>query len=223
MVGNVIGALSLAMIALVTGQMSIIGGRARTLLSEKDVQQITRLASANHRTPWLLDVDRSMVLPEEWFVDAYLTADSETASLRRGRVTKLVGRVVGNIAQQWRVESHGRYAQVALPGIALRTTIENSDINRPFRVNGRFSDEELLDLVIFIRRSPSKPTIPDDANGTIHFEVPDRIDGAMPILEMRRQRNTVLIWLGAARSGQRVVLQRVNRQWKINELTGWVA
>jgi len=99
MVGNVIGALSLAMIALVTGQMSIIGGRARTLLSEKDVQQITRLASASHRTPWLLDVDRSMVLPEEWFVDAYLTADSETASLRRGRVTKLVSRVVGNIAQ----------------------------------------------------------------------------------------------------------------------------
>ena len=62
-------------------------GAARTLLSEEDVEQINRLATVSHRTPGLVDVDRSMVLPEEWFVDTYLPADSETASLRRGRVT----------------------------------------------------------------------------------------------------------------------------------------
>jgi hypothetical protein len=224
MVENVVGvALSLAMTALVADQTSTIGSSVRTLLPEKDVAQITRLATVGHRTPWLMDVDRSMTLPDQWFVDAYLSADSETAALRRGRITRLGSSVVGNIAQRWRVASHGQYAQVARPGLDLRTMVESNDIDRPFRVNGRFSDEELLDLVIFIRTSPRKPAIPDDPDGTSHVEVPDRIDGDLPLLEIKREHNLVRIGLGGSRSGQSVVLQRVEQRWKIKAIVYWVA
>jgi hypothetical protein len=170
-----------------------------------------------------MDVDRSQTLPEEWFVDAYLSPDSQTTALRRGQITRLSSHVVGNIPQRWLVQSHGRYAQVALPGLALKAILGNSDIDRPFRVDGRFSDEELLDLVIFIRTSPRKPAIPDDPDGRSHFELPDRIDGTLPMLEIRREHDSIRILLGASRSGQSLLLQRLRRQWKINKITEWVA
>jgi hypothetical protein len=61
------------------GQPAVIGSSARQLLSAHDIDQITRLATAGDRTVWLMDVSRSMILPEEWHVDAYLLADGRAA------------------------------------------------------------------------------------------------------------------------------------------------
>jgi len=136
--------------------------------------------------PWLFDVSRGMLLPTEWYVDAYLSADTQTATLRRGRFTKLESPVIGDIAQNWRVVSRGAYAQVARAGDLLRVSMTDDDIDRPFRVEGRFSDEELVEIVSFVRSSPRKPSLPPDPDGTIRLELPDEIDGKLPIAKLVR-------------------------------------
>jgi hypothetical protein len=101
--------------------------------------------------------------------------------------------------------------------------VGSSDVDRPFRVDGRFSDDELLDLVLFIRTSPRNPPIPDDPDGTSHV-VFDQVDGTLPVLEMRREHDAVRVVLGASsRSWQSVVLRRVGRHWKIGGITEGVA
>ncbi len=101
-------------------------------------QDITALASSlpSGAKPWLLIGVRS------WgeHIQAYLAPTVTTPELRRGTV------VSGALTRS--------YAQVAIPGRSFDQIDGEQDINRPFQVIGRFSDEELVSLVRLLRSNP---------------------------------------------------------------------
>jgi len=46
---------------------------------------------------------------------------------------------------------------VAIPGRPFEEILNDQDLNRPFRVTGAFQNEELVELVTFIRSNPAVP------------------------------------------------------------------
>jgi hypothetical protein len=111
-----------------------IGDVARQM-TEQDVAALESLLPSGAR-PWLL-------IGVRWWekrVEAYLAPTTTTPALRRGTV------VSGQLTRS--------YAQVAIPGRSFDQIDDEQDINRPFQVIGRFSDEELVSLVQLLRSNP---------------------------------------------------------------------
>src|SRR5579871_4078263 len=98
-----------------------------------------------------------MVLPEAWLAFIYLRPDSETRGIRRGRVLDDKALLTDAAPRCWRVTSaHGRYGQVARPTCRLRR-VDDDDFDRPFRVLGTLSDNELAEIVACVRSNTRKP------------------------------------------------------------------
>jgi hypothetical protein len=72
-----------------------------------------------------------------------------------------------------------------------------------------------------VRSSPRRSRAPDDPDGTSHVEIPDGLDGRVPVVELRRvDRNTVVVFMGQERSiGRRAVLHYRNRAWHLGEIS----
>lgn len=197
-------------------------GGAGELLRATDLTEITRLAGAE-----LLAVEahRGQVLPETWHVLAYSRPSSERIGVRQGRIVELESRVQDDVAQRWRVRARkGRYAQVAVSGKSFSHRIASGDLDRPFKVIGAFSEQELLELLTYVRSSPRKPPIPDDPDGTSHVEL-DEVYGHLPVVQLVRvNRNTVEVWLADNfYSGEHVVLHYRDRRWHIGEISFYLA
>src|SRR5262245_10660577 len=95
--------------------------------------------------------------------------------------------VRNDVAQSWRIRARdGRYAQIAVAGKAFPEAIGSADLHRPFKVTGRFSDKELLEIVAYVRSSPRKAPIPDDPDGTSRVEVPDQLNGRLAVVQLAR-------------------------------------
>jgi len=195
-------------------------------LSRRSVQEIVALAGGNGTDVWLLVGDHSQVLPETWFIDAYLEADVSGPRLRRGRVASLESRIVNGVAIGWRARSpEAKYAQVAIAPNRWPTSLNDLSIDRPFVVEGDFSDQELIALVSFVRGTPQvESSHGKDSHGRTWSQFPDRLDGRMPITAIRREGATVIVILqSSTRSGQTAELSRANGAWTLLRVTIWVA
>jgi len=157
------------------------------------------------------------------FIDAYLEPDVSSTTIRRGRVVHLESAIVNGTAVQWRVRSgESEYAQVLRGSNHRRGSLDDRSIDRPFIVDGQFSDQELISLVSFVRRSP-KPERKVDPDGAIHIEFPG-VDGTLPITEVRRDDSAVIVVLqSSTRSGQTAKLSRNRSTWKLASVSWWLA
>jgi hypothetical protein len=171
-------------------------------------------------------VHRDQVLPEAWLAFAYLKPDVESNAVRRGSIVELKSLVENRRATGWRVLARdGRYAQVAVRGREFADAIGSAGLDRPFKVIGAFTDREIASFVAYARSSPRKPAIPDGPDGTSHREYPDRLEGRLPVVQLRRvDRDHVEIWLADNDySGQHAALYYNKGGWHIGEIGAFVS
>ena len=111
----------------------------------------------------------------------------------------------------WTVQRTESYAQVAIPGRTFDDIQDDQDPNRPFRVIGRFEDEELVRLVQFLRSNP-----PTRGPEPIPF---------WPILSIERKADdSVQVFLrGGVGRGQAITLRQTGQDWVIVIVGMWIA
>ena len=148
-------------------------------LTEDDLQQIRKLATRMGGELWVLFGDTGF-LADRWTVAAYLRPGIVTGAVRTGQmvwVTVDVG-PDGTAKRVWRIDSVAMTAQVPLAGRAPDTITSEADVNRPFRVVGEWTSDDLVSLVAFVRSSPPSS---NPARGLA------QVKGALPIVAIWRQ------------------------------------
>jgi hypothetical protein len=173
-------------------------------LTDQDIAELEMVLPTGSM-PWLLNGER----PQDIFVDyieAYLSPTSTGSALRRGTVIGV--RRPRTPAGEWSVERTDLYAQVAIRGRRFDDIQGDQDTNRPFRIIGRFDDDELVRLVQFLRSDPP-------IRGSEHIQ-------SWPILSVQRKVGDSVevmlreeYWKGQAvtlhQSGQDRVIVNVGR------------
>src|SRR5262245_47833048 len=147
------------------------------------------------------------------YAQAFLPATVSTPALRRGTVITVERR---KPLDAWVAQRAESYAQVAIPGRNFDQIEGDQDINRPFRVIGRFDDTELVQLVELLR---SNPPIRGVGPG------PHAIQ-SWPILSIDRKfmGDTVEVLLrGGVMQGQYITLRQAGQDWVIVSAGLWVA
>ena len=132
-------------------------------LVPEELTAIAEAARARGGVPWAVCVQYSQVLPEWWYVDAFLRPRVTTANIRRGRVLHLQcspakGRrgCLEWIPSQRR--KPGAYVQVADGKDFGRSLAPRSLHERPIDVEGDISDDDLVSLVDYLRTGPAPAT-----------------------------------------------------------------
>ena len=134
-------------------------GEVAGQLTKEDIAGIERVLRAGEK-PWLLDADRPQSRRGQ-YIYAFMAATVATPELRRGTVISVERRNRSNAGQSpnldpaWVVERTESYAQVAIAGRDFEDIQGERDINRPFRVIGRFEDSELIRSVQSLRSDPA--------------------------------------------------------------------
>src|SRR5579864_5324261 len=154
-----------------------IGDVARQMTGQ-DITAL-ELALPSGAKPWLVNGDHGQI-PMVDYIEAYLSPTTTTASLRRGTMINVSRRRTP--VSEWSAARTESYAQVAIPGRNFDQIDGDQDINRPFRVIGRFDDDELVRLVQLIRSHP--PT-----RGTPIFPYRSSAIEAWPILSIQRRND----------------------------------
>jgi hypothetical protein len=165
-------------------------------LTNRDIEEIARLARTTVSTIYLLHGDQGQT--EKWLVDVYLAPASDRAQVRRGRVVK-VSKAVDGSPTAWHLDEERRYAQVAAPGRRFPTALTPGDNNRPFLLEGEFTDSELVSIVSFIRSSPAP------------------VEGHLPIGAIRRTGKThvAVILIASPLSSHILSLRRSRGHWDV--------
>jgi hypothetical protein len=178
-------------------------------LTEQDIAAL-ELVLPYGAKPWLLNGDLAQI-PDTQYIEAYLSPTTATSTLRRGPVVSITRRI--SRLGPWTTERVDSYAQVAIAGRKFDDIQEDQDVNRPFRVIGRFDDTELVQLVEFIR---SNPPAPGGGPNTIR---------SWPILSIERKVDgSVQVWLrGAVMQGQVIILGQAGHDWVIVSIGMWAA
>ena len=185
-------------------------------LTEQDIAALEFVLPSGAK-PWLLNGDPGDQ-PKSQYIEAFLSPTTTTSRLRRGPVIRVTRHNDPLTAQTvhwtaWTVHWTGLYAQVAIPGRTFDRIEGDQDMNRPFRVMGRFDDTELVRLVDFLR-----------TNSTVRGTENERIQ-PWPILSMVRQAdNAVEVMLrGAVMQGQFIRLRQTGQDWVVLGLGIWIA
>ena len=181
---------------------------------DAQLTNIQRAASTNGARPWLLvsrpSQIRSGQLAGFSSIDVFLAPTNSTPDLRRGSVARVFQSDQNPI---WTFSDRSDYAQVAVPNRSFDAIEGIQDLNRPFRVTGRFSDAELVSLVSLIRSSPVAP-----------HPAPDQVEGKWPIVSIGRIADGT-VELGLYRddySGQTVIVRREGERWMIVDVGIWI-
>jgi hypothetical protein len=190
-------------------------GEVARQLSVQEIANIEGLLPPGGK-PWLLIGEGlGFMSAPVHSVEAYLPPETTTRELRRGVVIPLQRRIV-TTPEAWSVVNSasrprattGRYAQVAVEGRTFDQIQGDQDSNRPFWVDGRFEDSELVSIVAFIRSSP----VPASGQRPIT---------AGPIITLTRQSDdsvAIMTRLGAHES-QRVILRKQGQSWVIAQVS----
>ncbi len=194
-------------------------------LRAADIAQIAALAPQPH-APWVMVSSGPPFIRETpWYIEVFLDPDRMTTSVRRGRLMTVKTTAPALQATQetrgWQVERMAEYAQVPVRPDAARV-IDGSDLNRPFRVHGTFSDDDLVELARLVRASPPDPAFKGAAGG-----VGSHVHGTWPIgLVIRRDDGSVDVSLldpARDKQGQRVYVRLDAGRWTIVRTNYWVA
>ncbi len=195
-------------------------------LTAADIEQIGALAPQPQSRPWVLVTFGPNFLPSmPWFVDAFLEPDRTTPSVRRGRMMTVKTTTPAKEAYErprvWSLERMAEYAQV--PARGNDAGVQGAaDLNRPFRVLGVFSDDDLAELARLVRASPPNPSFKGAAGA-----MGSHVEGSWPIgLVLRRDDGSVEIDLlrpEQNKQGQRVQVRRDDVGWTVVQVNYWVA
>jgi hypothetical protein len=119
-----------------------------------EVPRIRELAAPRAAgVPWLL-VGSTGQITDRWTIHAYGPAHQTTVGVRRGILVRLSGeRVSPSARRTWSLYDSRPYAQVAIDGRLFDDVRGETDPNLPFVV-GDITDEELIEIVRFVRSTP---------------------------------------------------------------------
>ena len=224
---RITGVLLIALLAQVESHLPVRLGYTGKHLSTADVQDIASLLPEDPGNIWLAVGHAPNLLNEpRWYVEVFLAPDRTTPALRRGRVETVVAALSGPQAysgpKQWQKSATAEYAQVPVRGTDPTRVVDGDDLNRPFRVVGSFTDEDLIAIVDYIR---SRPVARDRANQRGPFT--DRARGEWPIGFIVRSGDDVEVTLlepkDREKSGQRAALRRDGRHWTLTRVGYWIA
>ena len=174
-------------------------GTVAERLSDDDVAEIRKLATAVGKRVWLLEGTVSRIPPWTRFVNAFLEPDSNAGTVQRGRVLRVQSEGVTAKPVKWQQTSISSYAKFGS--------------ERPIELGGSFSDDELIGLLAYIRTSPSPAS---QTNG-------EGVDGTLPVTAVRQDGNEVIVGLRRSDvSGQAVWLVRERGEWVAVRVHNWV-
>jgi hypothetical protein len=210
--------LRLAVLTAFLSQASAQGptriGELGRRLSYRALADVERIALANGGKPWLLNGEVRQIE----CVEAYFPPTTHTPTLRRGSMVTMfrqpVVRTEPRGPWEWALFQKDDYAQVRLSDRAFEQFTGDQDPNRPFRVLGQFSDEEVASLATLIR---SSPVLASDAGGR------SAVNGTWPILSIGRERDgRIAVRLRATElSGQLVWVRQQEAAWVILDIWMW--
>src|SRR5438105_12622397 len=200
-------------VAQAFGPMPLRIGLPRAL-TDQDIASVGQALESEGR-PWLLDGGPAQFGTAQ-FIYAFLPATFSTPTLRRGTVIFLERRNSRTIFQRptladpWDVQRTESYAQVAIPGRNFDDIQGDEDVNRPFRIPGKFEDAEIVSLVNFIRSDP-----PARGSTIQHW----------PILSITRKADDSfeVLLRGGINYGQFVGLRKTSESWVIVDGGAWGA
>lgn len=167
---------------------------------------------------WAIRGWRSQTLPTVWYVDVFLPPTHTRARLARGPIVHLSCEPQEGICSRWTKDPEpGSYVQVR-----EKRRLDShemgawSDIERPIRVVGDSSDDDLLGLVGYIRTGPG-PKMPSGWIGM-------RVSKGVPIQDIERQPHGE-IWVRLTRDGgvgESATVVRTSRGWRVTQVVGGV-
>lgn len=187
-------------------------------LTTDDVAQITSIALAAGRPPWLVlgqSLSGPLRSPHPWPVAVFLIADYQSGALRRGRLLYVRAGLasIDDYAppKKWELSSSSLWAQVPVDQGRPNQVRHSRDLSRPFAIAGVLDDRTIQDIVAFVRGADSKKT---------------GVQAAWPIVWMSAgsDAKVTLHLLGpdeAELSGQVVVLAKSSTGWTIVSIAGW--
>lgn len=140
----------------------------------------------------------------------------KNACFRRGGVRHLECRAIENAkCLEWQLLPNvGAYVQVSDGSKLEGPVMVRRHSERPIRVGGEFSDQELVSLVLFIRSRPKDESI--SAMG---------VSGTHPIMAIEKQNNGS-VWVRMSEdggSGELATVRRVGRRWRLTDFGVFVA
>jgi len=168
-------------------------------LTQQDVAALERVLPTGG-TPWLLNGDPGLI-PNAEYIEAYLSPANTTRVLRRGTVVSVMRGLAPRT--EWTVQRTESYAQVAIAGRNFDQIQGDQDINRPFRVIGRFDDSELVRLIESLRSDPTPM--------------------AWPILSVVRKTDdsAEVMLRGTAMHGQVIMARQAGQDWIVVVVGMW--
>ena len=146
--------IQLAVLTLAqTGTSTLRTGEIAKSLTAEDIATIGEMVGEK---PWLVDGPRPLGPPStSQTITAFFAPTMATPTLRRGGYM-IFSRDLNS--GPWKGNGSAKpYIQVAIPGRPFEEILNDQDLNRPFRVIGAFQNEELVELVTFIRSNPAAP------------------------------------------------------------------
>ena len=185
-------------------------------LTAEEVSQITGLANAAGKPPWLIIGFRSMSAGVAT-VTVYLRQDIVDVPVQRGVMQRLIADEPRPPAQRslWRLKDTGSYAYIAAAAEQRDHLADERDVSWPFAVEGDFDDATLISIVTFIR---SKPRIP----GRGPDQLPNTVAEA-PISVVARAGAQIIVALRTGEAqGQRVTLTQTGGEWLITRVEEWI-
>jgi len=210
---STLGAIAcLLLMAMTTARVEIainvpmrMGDMARQL-PDRDITDLVQAAKAAGLEPWVIRGHHGMYADVQ-AVDAFGAATVTTQEVRRGPVATLVRQRAAGVWQPWTVGSRAEYIQVAVPRKNYERIENDADINRPFRISGRYTDADIVSLVTLIRSSPGA------------------VRGDWVILSIVQQRDgTSEVMLRTDDvSGQRVTVVRQGGTWIVTSASFWIS
>jgi hypothetical protein len=192
-----------------------------------DIAQIAALPPQPGSRPWVLVSFGTGLLPSmPWFIDVFLEPDRQTPSVRRGGMmtvrTTTPAQQAYEGARVWQVVRMAEYGQVPSRSDATRVR-DGRDLNRPFRIHGVFTDDEVAGLVTFIRTSP-----PDPSFKGVPGAMGSHVEGTWPIALLLRDTDegiavSLLDDKPDEKQGQRVWLRHDGTRWVVVRVNYWIA
>jgi hypothetical protein len=208
MIQTIVLQLAILAFAQLAPSTSRTGDLARSL-TEEDIATFEQMVGAR---PWL--VDGVFLGPESksQSITAYFEPTTVTPMVRRGAYLKFT-RDLNSSPGPWSgVGSAQPYFQVAVPGRPFQQIENDEDLNRPFTVKGSFQNEELVELVTFLRSNPG--VIPSRGQGTV---------GKLPIASLERLKDGSVRaeWNYDLRlhTGQTAVVEKRGSNWAVVSLS----
>jgi len=195
-------------------------------LSTGDANRIIAAAGGNGSV-WLLEVYDSWFLkPPNLFVKVHFYPETSTSTLRRGRLAWVWEELSENVNERaWKMSGGPMaWAQVASSGHAFDQNLRRPrGLERPFRVMGEISNDDLVDLVKFIRKSPSKPPRVSENPDGWSLEIGADVDGGLAIINVEVKAKCFFEVTTERRrgSGQKIEVSKGESGWEVYSVSEW--